>query len=94
MPAGSANTLSDRAYQRVTVNCEAKYLSESPLPLPPPSRFPLAADAALKQQLRMLASSSNVNGGCHCSAIFPQNTACPQTNWAKLFHFHSLPHSG
>lgn len=32
MPAGSANTLSDRSYQRVTVNCEAKYLSESPSP--------------------------------------------------------------
>lgn len=44
------------AYQCVTVN---------------PSHFPLATDAAFKQQLHVPASSANVNGGCHRSAIYP-----------------------
>ncbi len=40
-------------------------------PTPHLSYIPLATDAALKQQLHVLASSSNMNGGCHRSAIYP-----------------------
>lgn len=87
----SATVLINVSLSIARLNISLKVPSHtSPIPLPPSSR------CCIKTTI-MHASVLIKCEWCHCSAIFPQNTlspACPQTNWAQLFHFHSSPHSG